>query len=378
MKKCKNCLRIIISGKEDSHKCDQMYCSVCTRYREYNHKCFMQLIENKILPDDFIFIFYDLECTQDRLIEGEMYLHEPVLCVAQQSCHHCMNDESLNECEVCGVREHVFTDEPIKEFVEYLLSREFQKRFEYVRVLSHNGKRYDNNFILRHILNEMGVPPNVVMNGNQLLYMSIPETNVSFIDSLSYLPMPLSALPKAFGLPSELAKSYFPHFFNTKLNQNYVGPYPDPIYYGADSMKTEDRKKFLAWYENQIKIDNHFDLFREMIKYCKIDVSVLRMACMKFRSDFVEKNSVCPLLESITIAGSAMTVFRKKHLRPDTIGIEPRGGYRYADNQSRIAIQWLLFEEQKRGIIIQHAGRGREVHIPGCGKVNIFIFTSNK
>ena len=32
----------------------------------------------------------------------------------------------------------------------------------------------------------------------------------------------LSAFPKTFGL-DELKKGYFPHYFNTNKNQNYVG-----------------------------------------------------------------------------------------------------------------------------------------------------------
>ena len=36
--------------------------------------------------------------------------------------------------------------------------------------------------------------------------------NVKFLDSLNYLHMPLSALPKAYGL-TEIEKGTFPHLF---------------------------------------------------------------------------------------------------------------------------------------------------------------------
>lgn len=49
---------------------------------------------------------------------------------------------------------------------------------------------------------------------------------LTFVDSLTFLPMKLAKIPEAFGL-QELCKGSFPHFFNTKANQNYVGPYPE-------------------------------------------------------------------------------------------------------------------------------------------------------
>lgn len=51
------------------------------------------------------------------------------------------------------------------------------------------------------------------------------KLNLTFLDSLNFLPMKLAKIPEAFGL-EELSKGYFPHFFNTKEHQNYVGPYP--------------------------------------------------------------------------------------------------------------------------------------------------------
>ncbi|KAF4529514.1 hypothetical protein B566_EDAN014209 [Ephemera danica] len=122
----------------------------------------------------------------DTLLRDQTFIHEPVLCVAR-------------------------TTDRMQNFLKH------------IRVISHNGKRYDNIFVLKHIIEEMNITLNVIMNGNQLLHVTIPETNVSFIDSLSYFPMPLSALPKAFGLPNELEKSYFPHFFNTKETNTISG-----------------------------------------------------------------------------------------------------------------------------------------------------------
>ncbi|XP_068756329.1 uncharacterized protein [Montipora capricornis] len=55
--------------------------------------------------------------------------------------------------------------------------------------------------------------------------MELKEAEIKCRDSLNFLPMPLKVLPKTFGL-TELKKGYFPHFFNRKENQQYVGPLP--------------------------------------------------------------------------------------------------------------------------------------------------------
>jgi hypothetical protein len=73
--------------------------------------------------------------------------------------------------------------------------------------------------------------------------------HIRFLDSVSYLPMPLRKLPEAFGLSS--SKSWFPHYFSTKANLDYVGPIPDIQYLGADEMSEGVRKDFLSWYAEQ-------------------------------------------------------------------------------------------------------------------------------
>jgi G:T-mismatch repair DNA endonuclease (very short patch repair protein) len=101
----------------------------------------------------------------------------------------------------------------------------------------------------------------------------------------------------------------------------------------------------------------------EIIKYCRADVNILRQSCLKFRECFLNANNVDPLLECITIASACNLVFRRNFLKPETIGIIPQNGYRLADNQSAIAIQWLLWEAHVSGVNIVHSGVGREVRL---------------
>ena len=105
-----------------------------------------------------------------------------------------------------------------------------------------------------------------------------------FIDSISYLPIPLRKLPEAFGL--SVRKSWYPYFFNTRANLNYVGQIPDVIHYGFDAMGASERQEFMVWYDKEK--DRVFDNRRALEDYCQDDVTVLREACTIFRREFME------------------------------------------------------------------------------------------
>jgi hypothetical protein len=74
--------------------------------------------------------------------------------------------------------------------------------------------------------------PELILNGLKMVSMKIHH--IQFLDSVSYMPMPLRKLPEAFGLTS--SKSWYPQYFNTKANIDYVGAILDIKYYGVDEM----------------------------------------------------------------------------------------------------------------------------------------------
>lgn len=152
-------------------------------------------------------------------------------------------------------------------------------------------------------------PSKVIYNGSKIMHMELAKgLHIRVLDSLNFLPMKLAALPKAFGL-TELRKGYFPHFFNKRENQHYVGPYPDPKAYGADFMSTEDKKAFLSWYET--KRDAVFDFQKEMEIYCRSDMDILRRACLQFRQLMLNATEVDPF-QYVTIASVCMGIYKTR------------------------------------------------------------------
>ena len=77
------------------------------------------------------------------------------------------------------------------------------------------------------------IPELLIMNGQKIMCLKVE--NVTLLNILSYLAMPIRNFPEAFGLTAE--KSWYPHLFNTAENINYVGPAPDVSYYDVDRMR---------------------------------------------------------------------------------------------------------------------------------------------
>src|SRR3569832_2923080 len=77
--------------------------------------------------------------------------------------------------------------------------------------------------------------------------MSVVVGSIKVIDSYNFLPMKLADLPKTFGF-LELHKGYFPHKFNTKTNQNYIGRWPHEADYSPEMMMEVVFFFFFFWF----------------------------------------------------------------------------------------------------------------------------------
>ena len=108
------------------------------------------------------------------------------------------------DCQQCGERTHVFWQDPVGKFIDYLrLSRPF---VDNIYVISHNSRGYDAQFLLRRFL-ELRWVPQMIMGGTNILSMSVE--NLHFLDSLNFMPMRLKSMPKSF---DTCKKGYYSHF----------------------------------------------------------------------------------------------------------------------------------------------------------------------
>ncbi|KAK3524699.1 hypothetical protein QTP86_000832 [Hemibagrus guttatus] len=183
------------------------------------------------------------------------------------------------------------------EGCEAAFFKTFRRRhFKGYTFIAHNARGFDSYLLLNHLVKE-GITPDIIAQGGKILCFTDSAFRQNYIDSLSFLPMKLSSLPKAMGF-SEKKKGYFPHFWNTLEHQNYVGPYPEPKFYGADSMMPKDREDFFKWYATVS--GKVFNFNKEMFEYCMNDVDILRQGCIAFRNEILQSTKVDPF-KCITI-----------------------------------------------------------------------------
>lgn len=394
-KVCSKCFiyYFVKNRNEKSHVCGMKYCLVCKCDRKISHDCFIppiEMIDDRIESENgsennkkrkqILFVFYDFETVQNTLLPGatNKFEHSVNLAIAQQVCEHCEVKEDINDdCENCGKRMHIFMGEKSLDMFMRYLTDSIDSKFKKVICIAHFMKGFDGQFCLRYIyqnnekwgLNEKSL----IINGTKIMRIAVGR--YIFLDSLNYLCSPLSALPKMFNI--KYKKGYFPHLFHTRENIDYVGKYPDTKFYDCDTMSTNERKEFLKWYDQKIKSNAVFNLRYELIFYCKIDVDILRIACMRFRSILIKNTNVDPFNGPVTIASTCMTVFRSMCLKPNTIALIPQNGYRRIDNQSIKAIKWLNWLMYKNQIHIQTAENGREYRLPINIKVDGFCESTN-
>ena len=157
-----------------------------------------------------------------------------------------------------------------------------------ITVLAHNFKGYDSYFIV-DALHHRKQALKQVCNGGKVLELTYLGGYIRFIDSMSFIPGPLSSFTKTFGLDSDqFKKGYFLHLFNTRANMenDYHGELPPMKDYMPEGMSKEGKENFEKWYEEQKSKGFQFHLCQELEAYCIDDVRLLHEGCLTFQRDF--------------------------------------------------------------------------------------------
>ena len=359
----------------EDHRCGYYTCKNCREYVAPEHMCYTKG-SGSSEKSRRKYIFADIETSQkDELLQCDMgykplshkdcsqclhfnetcencqicqhcfkrqcgkYKHTVVLAVCQTACKLCEKkdlhpDSKCNSCgsrcqncsafdkktkqfkrppcpNTCGLREKVF--KTLYDLGTWL----FNENHRGYTVFFHNLS-YDGSFLLQHLLSQSIRPSFVIYRGSKIQMFTLNHLSMRVIDSFNFLPMALSKLPKAFQLDS-LAKGYFPHFFTSRENLKYVGPYPPAEMYGPNSMSKDGRREFFAWYDAKVQSGEIFDFQKEMLTYCRSDVDILRRACMTFKDLLREATESdggtgVDAYDSCTIASLCMDVFKTKFL----------------------------------------------------------------
>lgn len=365
---CKQCNEYYNGYRPDdygrAHECGKRVCRNCgDMVTLTDHRCYMltyaeqmakkskqtntnsantgndgQPQSKRVRKEPYKFIFWDSEARQENA--GK---HEANLFIAHITCELCINNYDAGTC--AAEHERTFTCYTSNEFGEFLYKQ------RHATFIAHNFKGYDSQFILDYCTQKTA-KPEVIVTGCKCNYMYFNDRDIRFIDSYSFLPMPLAKFPETFGF-NERRKGYFPHYFNTIANADYSGPLPAKHFYGYNDMKIDQRIEFDKWYDAEVANGTVFNMRRDIWSYCDNDVAVLRIGCTMFRQLLLEIAKTDPFREAITIASAAQLIFRKLFLQSKQIGLVPPNGYRPHVNQSKKALLWLKWLAATRNITIR-------------------------
>lgn len=146
----------LCTSKNRVHTCGEVYCKMCYILKDKSK-----------LKENSLFIYNDFETCQKPYISGNKE-HIVNLCVVHQSCSNYSNISDIKQlCHTCGIREHVFRNNPVENFVNYgLLPR---TSFSSIICIAHNVKAFDCQFILKFLVDEQNVKPKLILNGSKII-----------------------------------------------------------------------------------------------------------------------------------------------------------------------------------------------------------------
>ena len=370
LKTCLKCQAQYTVVPHRRHNCGVAKCPVCAEWVSINdHRCFIQPVKEKeekeeeteepteeggggmMAPPPPLFVYADYETM----------LNEEGVFVANLLCYSTTEEEDIHalQGEDCSLQ---FLEE-MDELV-YVPDSDSERE---IIIVFHNFKGFDSVFIVNELYRQQReVTEQLTVGAKVLSFRSGP---LKFIDSLSFLPIPLSSFSSTFNL-TELKKGFFPHLFNLPHHQNYVGRIPDIEFYDPDGMMPSKKEELLRWHADQVQRNVTFNFKQEMIAYCHSDVALLKAGCIKFQQEFENQAAFNPMEKCITIASACNLYWRMHHLPPNTIAVEPLRGWRGAQvNHSLKALQWLYFQEHQ--IAKQGASPDRIKHVRNGGEQSV-------
>ena len=217
----------------------------------------------------FEYIFYDFETYLADALPGETNrTHKVNYAVAMTYCSDCGD----YFCPSCS-QVHYFSG--LDDFCTWATSNPANHGSV---CIAHNFKGYDGMFVLDYQVTQ-GNDVHATFQDGKILNIRLNNVKVSFIDSLSFLIMPLRQFSSTFQIPDK-TKGDFPHAFNLPTNYKYSGRLPHLRFYEPDSLKSEARDKLIRWHKEHE--NDEFVFEDELKKYCTADVDLLRIGCIKF------------------------------------------------------------------------------------------------
>jgi DNA polymerase type B, organellar and viral len=193
-------------------------------------------------------------------------------------------------------------DEMIKTSLTYLMHRKYSG----YRVYLHNFSNFDSTFLI-NALSDLGTLKPIIKDGKvmDIKFNFNKKDYIYFRDSYLLLPASLRALAIAFNVEN---KGIFPYRFVNKpdMSLGYSGPVPGYEYF--DKITKTEYKSYCETFKGI-----HWNLRKELIKYCEQDCRVLYQIIDIFYKKIFEQFRV-DIHNYPTLPSLAFAIFRSNFL----------------------------------------------------------------
>ena len=282
----------------------------------------------------------------------------------------------------------------VKKLVDDLIKE--GSPFKDSKIFFHNGGRFDVHLIFGELI-ERRMTPKYINKGTTLLTMDLAQNNISFRDTLQFMPgTPLAAFPKNFGLESG-PKGYFPHGVNGPQWVDFSQPgkpyledgkrFPLLKYFNPDNKKAKELQELKNWHKSEVAKyrqdpEKRYYPALELVKYCDQDVRILAQGFQKYRMEWLDQFPDMDPADYLTFPQFNNALFRNHYMPKDSLAILPRQGFEVENNMnSKECFAWLNcfkadLKAQGLKVVKERNGRqGFEIRICGA-KVDGAIWDS--
>lgn len=288
--RCPCCLKSYpYSRAREAHQCFEVRCYVCNEWVRSNHLCYIQPTEARGVLSRKI-RFFDFEADPN----GPQGYHVPNYAAVSSD----------------GVEFTIYHDHG-RSIIEAFCDGEFCEANQGTTYIAHHAKGYDAHFIKQY-LSTRGMRYDYIPKGHKIMELRIKGLNIRIVDSVNFIPAPLAAFPKMFGLEGA-RKGVYPYEFNTAANWDYDGPMPalqsflpggqqGTLYvdgeeqrraFSREDMRDDEkalqarRDEIVVWWKTRVREGNRWNNFDELDAYCKNDVTLLAQGCLEFQKNFM-------------------------------------------------------------------------------------------
>jgi hypothetical protein len=320
-------------------------CPIC-RQDKHEGECFLQ--RSKLKKPSTRYAVYDFECCFDAQQKHIPYCVTCCFPYGHEEMNHLISKYPYRTVQSQIV--FVFWGLHTEQFWDFLAEPCLQQTIFF----AHNSRAYDVILIKSYLWNRKKWISQDICRGRKYLQVSYPKFDLTFRDSLCFIPTSLRSMSSDFGI-DEYKKGHFPHKWMTLqhvepiLEQGIVEQRPGMEYFDFDFRSKKEREEAIEWITHFCTQKETWNLKEDAIEYCISDTLLLSETLKRFRQQTME---ICATVERaedvemeefdpfqyMTLASAMMAFYFSQCLPEETIGIIDR----YKVLQIVHARAWIL------------------------------------